>query len=59
MEGQLKPQHDFAIRPKETTMTLEQVGHLMEIDKQLDVLFPLMEADYKEMHRLPKKLSHY
>lgn len=27
----------------------------MEIDTWMDILFIQMDADYKEMHRLPKK----
>lgn len=59
MEGKIKPQHDFldAQRPKETTLTPHQQEYLMNIDQYLEILFPKMEADYSEMHRLPKKLS--
>lgn len=34
-----------------------QKEHLMEVDTWMDILFIQMEADYKEMHRLPKKLT--
>lgn len=34
-----------------------QQERLMEIDVWLDILFVQMETDYKEMHRLPKKLT--
>lgn len=34
-----------------------QEERLMEIDVWMEVLFVQMEADYKEMHRLPKKLQ--
>lgn len=50
----LKPQHEAE---KKSTLTIEQQENLMQIDRELEILFPQMEADYKEMHRLPKKLS--
>lgn len=49
----LKQQH--TAEPK-STLTTEQQEHLMQIDRELEVLFPKMQADYKEMHRLPKTL---
>ncbi len=52
----LKPQHTVE-PPKESTLTVQQQENLMQIDRELEILFPQMEADYKEMHRLPKKLS--
>ena len=45
----LKQQH--TAEPK-STLTTEQQEHLMQIDRELEVLFPKMQADYKEMHKL-------
>ena len=53
---QLKPQH-IVEETKVSNLTQEQQENLMQIDRELEILFPQMEADYKEMHRLPKKLS--
>lgn len=52
----LKPQHTVE-EPKASNLTQEQQENLMQIDRELEILFPQMEADYKEMHRMPKKLS--
>jgi len=51
----LKGQH--TIESPKSTLTVEQQENLMQIDRELEILFPQMEADYREMHRLPKKLE--
>lgn len=56
MEGRMKPQHDYPIQ-EVAGIQFNQQEHLMEIDTWLDVLFVQMDQEYKEMHRLPKKLS--
>jgi hypothetical protein len=49
---------EVAGRPQEAIpMTPEQAIRLTKVDLWLGDLFPRMEAEYREMHRLPKKLS--
>lgn len=50
----LKPQHSY---PLEEISGQNQQERLMQIDVWLDVLFVQMEADYREMHRLPPNLQ--
>lgn len=53
----LKPQHDYPLEEVAGKKEKTTQERLMEIDRWLEVLFVEMEADYKTMHRLPKKLS--
>ena len=54
----LEPNHDLGLiaevaSRREPSEREKQEAHLMKIDTWLEILFPQMEADYKEMHRMP------